>query len=209
MPSRSTGASVVVLNVGTPTGIPLLTVELVIVVVIVYWIFLPDTGAQSVAVYPLPEFGAAGLQVVTTVGALLTVLQVVSRHEGAAAVTGVQELTSTGPVAVTGQVVVVQLGEVSPEATHVPACTGMLVATTGHVTVVQLGAEPTLGVQVPAATAALELFDVQVVPVQELPLLAGVVMHVCTGALVVLLGVQGVVTQLGPTAGPDAMQVPD
>ena len=38
------------LNVGTPTGIPLLTAELVIVVVIVYWILLPDTGAQLVAV---------------------------------------------------------------------------------------------------------------------------------------------------------------
>ena len=37
-------------NVGTPVAMPPLTSDVVIVVVIVYWIFLPNTCAQSVLV---------------------------------------------------------------------------------------------------------------------------------------------------------------
>jgi hypothetical protein len=92
---------------------------------------------------------------------------------------------------------------------QVPACTGPLVVTIGHVTVVQFGALPTLAEQVPEATAALELFDVlHEIPVHELVLLAGVVVQVATGTSDVLFGVQVVVTQLGPIAGPDATHVP-
>ena len=50
MPFRSTAGSVTLLKVGTPTGMPPLTAELVIVVVIVYWIFEPETAAQLVRV---------------------------------------------------------------------------------------------------------------------------------------------------------------
>ena len=64
-------------DVGGPAGTPALNSCVEIVVVVVYWIFLPPTGVQIVAVKLLPALGDATLQTETIVVGLLVVAQVV------------------------------------------------------------------------------------------------------------------------------------
>jgi len=86
----------------------------------------------------LPALAAAGLQVVTTVGPVVAVLQVVAVHEFVlSAIAFVHEATGVGPVnAVPGQVVVVHaLPAFGPLAVHDDAPIGPTLIT-GHVVVV-------------------------------------------------------------------------
>ena len=197
------------LKVGTPTGRPPLTAELVTVVVIVYWIFLPEVGAQLVRVYPLPATGSAAVQEVTTVGALVTLEQVTESHEFVPlGSTVVHEAAGAGPTASTGQVVVVQLlSAEGTSAVHVPACTNTLPLTTGHVVVVQpLPALAALGVHEATGTLVV-LFVAHVVAVHALPSAATDCTQVCTGTLEVSFERQVVFVQLLPALGTDALQV--
>jgi hypothetical protein len=149
------------------------------------------------------------LQVVTTLGALVAVLQVtLCQPLAAAGSTGLHEATGVGPLAVTEHVVVVQLLPAEgPPAVQVPACTPTSPATTGHVVVVQpLPAVAALAVHADTGTFVVLLL-VHAVAVQALPAPASDATQVCTGTLVVLFAAQVVLVQPLPLLGIEALQL--